>query len=108
VLAVTPDDLGGRYIGVAGPHPAGAPDAFEVRGFFPVNGATAEDPVTGSLNASLAQWLLREGRAVAPFRNRQGTALGRHGVISVEQPDPQDDVWIGGRSTTCVTGVVVL
>ena len=57
-------------LGVVGPHPPGAPEAFEVRAFFPQDGATVEDPVTGSLNASLAQWLLRTGRAQAPRRAR--------------------------------------
>src|SRR5438034_208867 len=64
-------------LGVVGPHPAGAPEAFEVRAFFPKEGSTVEDPVTGSLNASLAQWLLDSGRASAPYVASQGAALGR-------------------------------
>jgi len=54
-------------LGVVGPYPDGSPCAFEVRAFFPKNGSTAEDPVTGSLNAALAQWLLDSGRATAPY-----------------------------------------
>jgi PhzF family phenazine biosynthesis protein len=53
-------------LGVAGPYPAGSPTAFEVRAFFPKDGVTVEDPVTGSRNASLAQWLLGAGRAMEP------------------------------------------
>jgi predicted PhzF superfamily epimerase YddE/YHI9 len=54
-------------LGVVGPHDAGADVAWELRAFFPKAGATTEDPVTGSLNASVAGWLLRTGRATAPY-----------------------------------------
>jgi predicted PhzF superfamily epimerase YddE/YHI9 len=64
-------------LGVVGQYPAGAPHAFEVRAFFPKDGTTVEDPVTGSLNASLAEWLLRTGRIDAPYVASQGTILGR-------------------------------
>ena len=63
----------------SGLHPPGAAAAFEVRAFFPQDGTTAEDPVTGSLNASLAEWLLRTGRVDAPYVASQGAALGRAG-----------------------------
>ena len=59
-------------LGVVGPHPPGSAEAFEVRAFFPKDGATVEDPVTGSLNASLAQWLLRTGRATRAVRRQPG------------------------------------
>ena len=72
-------------VGVVGPYPLGSPHAFEVRAFFPKDGATAEDPVTGSLNASLAQWLLRTGRASAPYVVSQGTVLGRSGRAAVRR-----------------------
>ena len=72
-------------IGVVGPHPEGSPVAFEVRAFFPVNGAMVEDPVTGSLNASLAEWLLRTGRASSPYVAGQGTVLGRSGRAHISQ-----------------------
>lgn len=75
VLALRPGPVD-LDLGVVGPYPAGAPQAFEVRAFFPKDGATAEDPVTGSLNASLAGWLLDSGRATAPYVASQGTALG--------------------------------
>src|SRR5438045_3298411 len=74
-------------VGAVGPYPEGSAEAFEVRAFFPLNGATAEDPVTGSLNASLAQWLLRTGRAVSPYTARQGTAMGRTGRVHVTEDE---------------------
>jgi predicted PhzF superfamily epimerase YddE/YHI9 len=59
--------------------------------------------VTGSLNASLAEWLLRTGRLDAPYVARQGTALGRAGRVHVSQ-DPDGTVWIAGATTTVVEG----
>ncbi|HEX6353768.1 PhzF family phenazine biosynthesis protein [Actinophytocola sp.] len=107
VLAVRPGNAENLYIGVAGPHPPGSPEAFEVRAFFPVNGTTVEDPVTGSLNASLAEWLLRTGRVTAPYVARQGTVLGRAGQVHVST-DTEGAIWIGGDTVTCVTGHVRL
>jgi PhzF family phenazine biosynthesis protein len=104
VLAIEPGfvDLD---VGVIGPHPAGANVAWEVRAFFPLNGATVEDPVTGSLNASLAGWLIRSGRATAPYVAAQGTAMGRAGRVQVTQ-DPDGTIWIGGGTITCIRGDV--
>ncbi|MFM2077304.1 MAG: hypothetical protein RJA49_1194 [Actinomycetota bacterium] len=107
VLAVTPGPLDGFFIGLVGPTAPGSAESFEVRAFFPQGSMTAEDPVTGSLNASLAQWLVRSGVAVAPFRNRQGTALGRAGVISIEQT-PDGQIWVGGSATTYIAGTVTI
>jgi PhzF family phenazine biosynthesis protein len=106
VLAVRPGptDLD---LGIAGPYPAGSPAAFEVRAFLPKNGSTDEDPVTGSLNASLAQWLLATGRATAPYVARQGTVLGRSGEVIISADDG-GQVWVGGGAVTCVTGTVEL
>ncbi len=95
------------FIGVAGPYPRGAPQAFEVRAFFPKDGATTEDPVTGSLNASLAEWLIDIGVAEAPYVVSQGTALGRAGRVHVDR-DPEGRIWVGGGTVTCVTGSVEL
>jgi PhzF family phenazine biosynthesis protein len=68
VLAVKPGDVGDLDIGVAGPYPPGSPAAIEVRALFSKgDGTSAEDPVTGSLNASLAQWLIGAGRISAPY-----------------------------------------
>jgi PhzF family phenazine biosynthesis protein len=109
VLALTPGTLTDLEIGVAGPHPAGAEVALEVRGFYPQSGATAEDPVTGSLNAGLAQWLLGCGRLRAPYVAAQGTALGRRGRVHVSQGAGADaTIWIGGGTVTCVSGTVEL
>ncbi|MFC4112113.1 PhzF family phenazine biosynthesis protein [Nonomuraea zeae] len=90
-------------VGVAGPYPAGSPCAFEVRAFTPEHGATVEDPVTGSLNASLAQWLLRTGRAEAPYVAAQGTVLGRSGRVHITT-GADGQVWVGGSVITCVSG----
>jgi PhzF family phenazine biosynthesis protein len=106
VLALRPG-LVELSVGVAGPYPQGSPHALEVRAFFPKQGATAEDPVTGSLNASLAQWLLRTGRARAPYVASQGTALGRSGRVHVAT-DAEGTIWVGGGTVTCVTGQVEL
>ena len=94
-------------LGVAGPHPAGSPEAIEVRAFFPAGSGTVEDPVTGSLNASLAQWLLSTGRLTAPYVASQGTVLGRQGRVHVST-DAEENVWVGGGTVTCVTGEVEL
>jgi PhzF family phenazine biosynthesis protein len=106
VLALRPDvtDLD---VGVVGPYPPGSPQAFEVRAFFPKDDATAEDPVTGSLNAALAQWLLRTGRASAPYVASQGTVLGRQGRVHISTDDA-GAIWVGGGTITCVTGQVEL
>ncbi|MHB8504626.1 MAG: PhzF family phenazine biosynthesis protein [Acidimicrobiales bacterium] len=94
-------------VGVIGPCPPGSSEQFEVRAWFPSGGTSLEDPVTGSLNASLAQWLLRTGRAAAPYVARQGTAMGRAGRVSVTA-QADGTVWVGGGTVTCVRGTVVL
>ena len=95
-------------LGVVGPHPSGSPFAFELRAFFSDhNGSVAEDPVTGSLNASTAQWLLSSGRAIAPYTASQGTRLGRAGRVFVTQ-DHAAAVWIGGKSTTLFSGICTI
>lgn len=101
VLALRPGRDAGLKVGVAGPHPPGHREAFEVRTFFP-----DEDPVTGSFNAALAQWLLADGRATAPYVAAQGTALGRRGRVHVDADGA--DVWIGGATATVVAGTVDL
>jgi PhzF family phenazine biosynthesis protein len=106
VLAVRPGfvDL---ELGVVGPYPSGSQAAFEVRAFFPKDAATAEDPVTGSLNASLAQWLLDTGRASAPYVASQGTAVGRSGRVHIVRDD-DGTVWVAGGAVTCIEGDVEL
>ncbi len=90
-------------LGVVGPYPPGSTEQFEVRAFFPKDGVTVEDPVTGSLNAAIAPWLLQSGRARAPYIVSQGTVLGRRGRVHVSR-DEQGTVWVGGGAVTCVTG----
>ncbi|MGA2831167.1 MAG: PhzF family phenazine biosynthesis protein [Streptosporangiaceae bacterium] len=90
-------------IGVAGPYPAGSSEAFEVRAFTPALGGVGEDPVTGSLNASLAGWLLAAGHAAAPYVASQGAALGRRGRVHITR-DPDGTIWVGGGTKTGVTG----
>ena len=94
-------------LGVVGPHPPGSATAFEVRAFFPKDGVTVEDPVTGSLNASLAMWLLATGRATAPYVASQGTALGRSGRVHISR-DADGTIWVAGDTVTCVSGQVRL
>lgn len=106
VLAVRPGP-GDLDVGIAGPYPPGGPADFEVRTFFPAGGVTLEDPVTGSFNASLAQWLLGAGLARAPYLVQQGTVLGRNGQVRITQ-DADGQVWVGGRTITCVAGTVEL
>ena len=107
VLAVRPASTE-LVIGVVGLYPPGSPEAIEVRAFFPKDGgSTAEDPVTGSLNASLAPWLIGSGRVAAPYVARQGTELGRSGRVHVSTDD-DGTVWVGGGTVTSVTGEVDL
>lgn len=107
VLALNPPKAASQHVdlGVVGPYPSGSPVAFELRAFFSDHtGAVAEDPVTGSLNASVAQWLLATGRAVAPYTASQGTRLGRAGRIFIDQ-DSEGRIWVGGKVATLVTGM---
>ena len=98
-------------IGVIAPHPLGTAHAdFEVRAFAASVGVP-EDPVTGSLNASLAQWLISLGHAPANYCAAQGSAIGRAGRVWVESesnPVGLLTVWVGGDSVTCITGQVSL
>jgi PhzF family phenazine biosynthesis protein len=106
VLDVRPRD-GDLDLGLAGPYPPGSECAFEVRAFFPVDGRPVEDPVTGSLNASLAQWLLSSGRAAAPYVASQGTAMGRRGRVRIDA-DEDGTVWVSGATSTRISGTVDL
>lgn len=107
VLAVEADAraLGDLKIGLIGASPADSPEDFEVRAFAFGVGVT-EDPVTGSLNAGLGQWLISSGRAPERYVARQGTRLGRHGIVRVDRIG--DDIWVGGATTTLVSGSVEL
>ena len=110
VLALNPDyaQLMGLSIGVVAPWNAGRDGdeaQFEVRAFCAGEGMP-EDPVTGSLNAGLAQWLIGEGLAPARYVASQGTAMGRAGRVAIEQIG--DDIWVGGSAETCISGQLSL
>jgi len=117
VLELKPDTgiLAGLDIGVVGPRgkvgvvgPQTNPDTqFEVRAFFPGNNGMTEDPVTGSLNAALAQWLIEAGLAPARYVAAQGTVLGRQGRVHIER-DTDGTIWVGGHSVSCIEGQVRL
>ena len=135
VLQLAPDHLAlkntGLIVGVAGLYPVDAAPQLitrssrEARAFgrsAPVDEATdphmevrafaaavdvLEDPVTGSLNASLAQWLIADGFAPEQYLVSQGTCLDRAGRVHIER-DTQGQVWVGGESVTCIHGSVLL
>jgi PhzF family phenazine biosynthesis protein len=106
VLAVQPDwsAFGDLEVGVVGAYPDGSECAAEVRAFCPGLGVV-EDPVTGSLNASIGQWLAGD-RLPSSYVVSQGTALGRRGRVYVERDG--DTVWVGGDATTMINGEVSL
>ena len=108
VLAVKPDwaVLGDVKLGLVGAQPAGHEALFEVRAFVPTLGVP-EDPVTGSLNAGLAQWLIGAGLAPPAYVAVQGTALGRDGRVHLQR-DEAGDIWVGGDVVPCVDGEVLL
>jgi PhzF family phenazine biosynthesis protein len=89
-------------LGAVGFHPPGSETVLEVRAFTPVNGLSVEDPVTGSLQASVAQWLLGNGRLQAPYVASQGGAIGRAGRVHVSEGD--GEIWVGGRTETVIEG----
>jgi PhzF family phenazine biosynthesis protein len=107
VLALEPDwaALAGLNIGVVGPTKDGAETAVEVRAFA-VGAGLTEDPVTGSLNASLAQWLIGSGRLPKSYVAAQGTRLRRAGRVHVAAIG--DDIWVGGDCVTCIAGTVTV
>lgn len=113
LLAIRPDFSGaaGLKLGLVARCTTDDTDRYELRAFFPSGGGHVEDPVTGSLNASVAQWL--RARDPAPsnpttlhYTARQGTAIGRAGRIHVTIDD--DTIWIGGEVATCISGSVEL
>ncbi|WP_341523784.1 PhzF family phenazine biosynthesis protein [Pseudomonas sp. G.S.17] len=110
VQALQPDyaQLAGLAIGVFAPWEPqrdGDDAQFEVRAFIAGDGMP-EDPVTGSLNAGIAQWLLSAGLAPDTYVVSQGTAMGRQGRVHVERVG--DDIWIGGEAVTCIDGTLEL
>jgi PhzF family phenazine biosynthesis protein len=104
VLAIKPQTTN-LTLGVVGAYPVGSRYAYEVRAFYSSGGITVEDPVTGSLHASMAQWLIGAGRFVPPYLASQGQAMGHAGEIRVSI-DESKQVWIGGEVTACIQGSV--
>jgi len=92
-------------VGVIGAHDTGSDCLFEVRAFAAAIGIL-EDPVTGSLNASLAQWMIQDGTAPVRYTVAQGTVLGRAGRIHLHQDG--NTCWVGGDSVTAISGEVIL
>jgi PhzF family phenazine biosynthesis protein len=110
VLDVDPDHAALRRlqvkVGLAGPHPAGSAAAIEVRAFVAHLGV-AEDPVTGSLNASLGQWLIGNGVLPPSYVAAQGTAIGRAGRVRIDR-DAQGQIWVGGAVRRVIAGDIAL
>jgi PhzF family phenazine biosynthesis protein len=105
-LKPSPEGLKGLDIGVVAPCSSGETQ-FEVRAFFPGNNGLTEDPVTGSLNAAVGQWLMGAGLAPDSYVASQGSCLGRAGRVHVQR-DAENQVWVGGESVTCIQGSVQL
>ena len=108
VLALDPDAARMKRfasVGVVGAHPPGSECAFEVRGFVG-RPSLYEDPVTGSLNAGLGEWLIGSGRAPERYVAAQGTRLGRAGRVRIARDGTT--IWVGGDSVTCIRGDVEL
>ncbi len=93
-----------KSIGLIGPHPAGAECDYEVRMLAPSSGMS-EDPITGSLNAAIAQWMLSQDRLARPVMIAQGTAIGRTGRVEI-RPTENGVVWIGGQVHILIDGTL--
>jgi predicted PhzF superfamily epimerase YddE/YHI9 len=106
VLAAQPDwgVLGDIKLGLVGAQAAGHEARFELRAL--IGNGRYEDPVTGSLNASVAQWLIGAGLAPPSYVAAQGAVLGRAGRVYIEQADGA--VWVGGDVVSCIEGEVLL
>jgi PhzF family phenazine biosynthesis protein len=94
-----------QEVGLVGAYPPGSAEALEIRAFVPAKGAAVEDPVTGSLNASVAGWLLQSERVSAPYVARQGTALQRNGRIYIDRDD-HGMIWVAGGTATAIRGEI--
>ncbi len=106
VLSVTPEMrlLKGVSLGLVGPQESSAETDFEVRAFVPGLGVP-EDPVTGSLNASIGQWLIGAALAPSSYVAAQGTAIGRKGRVHVAAVG--EDVWVSGDTRTLLSGTAL-
>lgn len=106
VLALEPDLslIPDAMVGAVGAYPEGEVHAFELRAFAPAANVL-EDPICGSLNASVAQWLIRTGQAPERYTVAQGARLDRAGQITISLED--ETVWVGGAATALLSGVIV-
>lgn len=110
VLALRPDfaAFGDLKLGVVGVHAAGGDADVEVRAFCPQYGVP-EDPVTGSLNAGIGQWLA--GRVLATsYVAAQGSVLGRRGRVhvSLDATGDGETVWVSGDTATTISGTITI
>lgn len=108
VLALQPDFslIPNAMIGAIGLYPEGSDYAYEMRTFAPKVGVD-EDPVCGSMNASVGQWAIKSGLAPSHFRVSQGQRVGRAGEIFIDL-DNDETVWVGGATTTCISGEITV
>lgn len=108
VLAIEPDHAALKSIakvGVVGAYPEGHACQFELRAFAAAIGVP-EDPVTGSLNAGVAQWLIERGDAPKRYVAAQGQRLERAGRVHIDHDGRT--LWVGGQSVSCVQGELTL
>ena len=92
-------------LGVVGPYPEGSPPQSEVRAFaLPIG--VRENPVCGSVNAGIAQWLIDSAQAPPAYEASQGAAIGRYGILLIRFID--GNLWVVGASLTCIRGTVQL
>ncbi|ADD43969.1 PhzF family phenazine biosynthesis protein [Stackebrandtia nassauensis] len=107
VLALEPDfsRFPTAMVGAVGEYPKGSEFAYELRTFAPASGVF-EDPVCGSMNASVAQWLTGAGEMPAAYKVSQGARLGRRGEVAIAVEE-DGTVWVGGATTTCFRGTAI-
>ena len=108
VLALEPDfsTISDAMVGAIGAYPDGSDCAFELRSFAPGVGVY-KDPICGSMNASVAQWLTRGGMAPLEYSVSQGSKVSRSGRITIST-DGEDVLWVGGTTTVLFTGTATV
>jgi len=94
-------------VGLIGAHPPGSECQFEVRNVAPSSGMS-EDPITGSMNAAIAQWMYSAGHWHGPVTVAQGTCIGRQGRVFIRRDDNSGIVWVGGQTCILIEGTLTL
>jgi PhzF family phenazine biosynthesis protein len=94
-------------VGLIGAHPPGSECQFETRMLAPSSGMS-EDPITGSLNAAIAQWMYGAGHWRGPITVAQGTRIGREGRVFIRRDDKTGIGWIGGETRILIEGTLTL